>query len=130
VSVTTLYDTAVVGTPVTASGTIWTSGQDISFWLNVVSNFILGQASAAPVTFTVIGQGRPTTVTIVYGETRSIPVTGNLVGAKVLSGSTPSCRVVLSEEEQVLQVLTVTDINTSGSAAFSFGQNGGIEGSS
>jgi hypothetical protein len=104
---TTYYDSAVNDMPVTSTGFVYQFGADVTFWLNVVSNIIAGQASAAPVTFNVTGGAGLQSVTVGYGETRSIQVKGNVVNAVVGSGEAPSVRVVISDNQQTLQVTQV-----------------------
>ncbi|MGI0131335.1 MAG: hypothetical protein ACREEC_14485, partial [Thermoplasmata archaeon] len=94
---TTYFDSAAQATTLN-TGDIYSFGSLQTFWINLVSNLLAGQGTGPATTFTVRGAGVDA-ITVAYGETRSLEVTGSDVSV-VVPSSPPAValRIVLSAE--------------------------------
>ena len=92
---------------VTATRQVFAFGGDSTVWVNAVSNLIADQESSAVCTLSMTGGDGLDTFSVVYGEQRSYQMTGNVLNATVLAGLAPNVRIVISDDPQTLQVLTL-----------------------
>jgi hypothetical protein len=115
--VTTYKDTAEDNSDLTAGGTFKFqpgAGQEATFWLNLVNNRIAGQAVGQNVTFSVYSNSAAnSTVSVAYGTTNSVQVTGYSVAATAAASPACDVRVVLSDQEQTLTVQTIGSVASS-----------------
>lgn len=88
----------------------WALNLGTQFWLNVANNLITGQQTGQTVTFKIQDIRGSETVTVRYGETKSVPCTGHLVttAPPTLPASPPAdLWIVIDDQEVPLSVTTV-----------------------
>jgi hypothetical protein len=111
---TTYLDTSAPGqSPVSATGQVYSFGDEVDFYLSAASNLISGQATGPSIQFVVYSRKMgPQTINVDYGTTNTtyqVKQTGYLVNAVVPgSGGSISCRVVISSDPFPLTVTNVS----------------------
>ena len=85
-------------------------------WVAVVSNLIVNQSEGSPVVLEIFGARERTLLTVSYATSEAIPVRANLLRIQPVSGSGLSVRIVVADQNPLLQIQTVQfPANTTGS---------------